>query len=141
MQTRFSKNGSDNMKFNRMVSVWFGVSESFQTLEEYLDIEYTEDGDAIDSKFGTNFEFGYYDEYNIEICFYKDPKNNIENLLSDFSYSELFIPKITELINGESLSHGINSVIVLYNFKYSEVKSEDEFKNIEMKFIGTAPYE
>ncbi|YCA45500.1 immunity 22 family protein [Bacillus sp. JZ8] len=128
------------MKFNRMVSVWFGVSESFQTLEEYVDIKYTEDGDAIDSKFGTNFEFGYYDEDNIEICFYKDPKNNIEDLLSDFSYSELVIPRIKELIKGKELSHGINSVIVLYNFKYSKVKSEDKSKNIEMKFVGTVSY-
>lgn len=55
------------MKFNRMVSVWFGVSESFQTLEEYIDIEHTGDGDAIDSKFGKNFKFGYYDEDKIEI--------------------------------------------------------------------------
>jgi len=129
------------MGFYGMVSVWFGVSESFQNLEEYVDIGYTKYGDAIDSKFGTNFEFGYYDEDNIEICFNEDPQNNIEDILSDFSYSEQFIPRIKELINGESLSHDINSVIVLYNFKYSEVKSEDKSKNIEMKFIGTVPYE
>ncbi|MCM3537777.1 immunity 22 family protein [Priestia endophytica] len=129
------------MGFYGMVSVWFGVSESFQNLEEYVDIGYTKDGDAIDSKFGANFEFGYYDEDNIEICFNEDPQNNIEDILSDFSYSEQFIPRIKELINGESLSHDINSVIVLYNFKYSEVKSEDKSKNIEMKFIGTVPYE
>jgi hypothetical protein len=141
MQTIFSKSGSDNMEFYGMVSVWFGVSESFQNLEEYVDIGYTKDGDAIDSKFGTNFEFGYYDEDNIEICFNEDPQNNIEDILSDFSYSEQFIPRIKELINSESLSHDINSVIVLYNFKYSEVKSEDKSKNIEMKFIGTVPYE
>jgi hypothetical protein len=141
MQTIFSKSGSGNMGFYGMVSVWFGVSESFQNLEEYVDIGYTKYGDAIDSKFGTNFEFGYYDEDNIEICFNEDPQNNIEDILSDFSYSEQFIPRIKELINGESLSHDINSVIVLYNFKYSEVKSEDKSKNIEMKFIGTVPYE
>ncbi|MED3728311.1 immunity 22 family protein [Priestia filamentosa] len=58
--------------------------ESLQNLEEYVDIKYTEDGDAIDSKFGMNFEFGYYHEDNIEICFYEDPKNNIEDILSDF---------------------------------------------------------
>ncbi|WCM17848.1 immunity 22 family protein [Priestia filamentosa] len=75
------------------------------------------------------------------MCFYEDPKNNIEDILSDFSYSELFIPRITELINGESLSYGINSVIVLYDFRYSEVKSEEKSKNIQMKFISTVPYE
>ncbi|MED3728513.1 immunity 22 family protein [Priestia filamentosa] len=129
------------MEFDGIVSVWFGVSESFQNLEEYVDIEYTEDGDAIDSKFGINFEFGYYDEDNIEICFYEDLKSNIGDILNDFSYSERFIPKIKELIKGDSLSSGINSVIVLYDFKYNEAKSEDKSKNIEMKFIGAVPYE
>ncbi|MGG1221032.1 immunity 22 family protein [Priestia endophytica] len=129
------------MEFDGMVSIWFGISESLQNLEEYVDIKYTEDGDAIDSKFGMNFEFGYYDEDNIEICFNEDPKNNIEDILSDFSYSELFIPRITELINGKSLSYGINSVIVLYDFKYDEVKREDKSKDIQMELIGAVPYE
>ena len=131
----------DDMEFDGIVSVWFGVSESFQNLEEYVDIEYTEDGDAIDSKFGINFEFGYYDEDNIEICFYEDLKSNIGDILNDFSYSERFIPKIKELIKGDSLPSGINSVIVLYDFKYNEAKSEDKSKSIEMKFIGAVPYE
>lgn len=128
------------MEYSGMVSVWFGVSKSFENLEKYVDIEYTEDGDSIDSKFGTNFEFGYYDEDNIEICFYEDPKNNVDDILNDFSYSELIIPKIKELINGDNLAYSINSVIVLYDFKYNEVKSGDESENIEIKFIGTVPY-
>ncbi len=52
-----------------MASVWFGISKSLQKLEEYVDIDYTIDGDSVHSKFGTSFEFGYYDEDNIEICF------------------------------------------------------------------------
>ncbi|MFF2342700.1 immunity 22 family protein [Bacillus mycoides] len=128
------------MEYSVMVSVWFGVSKSFESLEEYVDIEYTEDGDSIDSKFGKNFEFDYYDEDNIEICFYEDPKNNVEDILKDFSYSELIIPKIKELINADNLVYSINSVIVLYDFKYNEAKSEDESENIEIKFIGNVLY-
>lgn len=131
---------SDNMEYSGVASVWFGVSKSFENLEEYVDIEYTEDGDAIDSKFGTNFEFGYYDEDNIEICFYENPKNNVDDILNDFSYSELIIPKIKELINGDKLAYSINSVIVLYDFQYNEAKSGVESENLEIKFIGTVPY-
>lgn len=112
------------MEYSGMVSVWFGVSKSFENLEEYVDIEYTEDGDSIDSKFGTNFEFGYYDEDNIEICFYEEPKNNIDDILNDFSYSEVIIPNIKELVNGDNLAYWINSVIVLYDFQYDEAKVE-----------------
>ncbi|KML32063.1 immunity 22 family protein [Rossellomorea marisflavi] len=128
------------MEYSGVASVWFGVSKSFENLEEYVDIEYTEDGDAIDSKFGTNFEFGYYDEDNIEICFYENPKNNVDDILNDFSYSELIIPKIKELINGDKLAYSINSVIVLYDFQYNEAKSGVESENLEIKFIGTVPY-
>lgn len=54
------------MEYSGMVSVWFGISKSLQNLEEYVDIDYTIDGDSVHSKFGTSFEFGYYDEDNIE---------------------------------------------------------------------------
>jgi hypothetical protein len=128
------------MEYSGVVSVWFGVSKSFENLEEYVDIEYTEDGDSIDSKFGINFEFGNYDEDNIEICFYEEPKNNIDDILNDFSYSEVIIPNIKELVNGDNLVYWINSVIVLYDFQYDEAKSGDGTENIEIKFIGTVPY-
>ncbi|KWW21740.1 hypothetical protein AS888_04330 [Peribacillus simplex] len=128
------------MEYSGVVSVWFGVSKSFENLEEYVDIKYTEDGDSIDSKFGTNFEFGYYDEDNIEICFYEKPKNNIDDILNDFSYSEVIIPNIKELVNGDNLTYWINSVIVLYDFQYDEAKSGGGTENIEIKFIGIVPY-
>lgn len=128
------------MEYSGMVSVWFGDSKSFENIEEYVDIEYTEDGDSIDSKFGTNFEFGYYDEDNIEICFCEDPQKNIDDILNDFSYSEVIIPNIKELLNGDNLAYWINSVILLYDFQYDEAKSGDETENIEIKFIGTVPY-
>lgn len=128
------------MEYSGMVSVWFGISESFEKLEEYVDIEYTEDGDSIDSKFGTNFEFGYYDEDNIEICFYEDPKNNIDDILKDFSYSEVIIPDIKKLVKGDNIAYWINSVIVLYDFQYNEKRVGNETENIEIKYIGTVPY-
>jgi len=54
------------VEYSGMVSVWFGISKSLQNLEDYVDIDYTIDGDSVHSKFGTSFEFGYYDEDNIE---------------------------------------------------------------------------
>ena len=53
------------------------VWKSLQNLEEYVDIDYTIDGDSVHSKFGTSFEFGYYDEDNIEICFYENNKRKL----------------------------------------------------------------
>ena len=70
--------GGGKVEYSEMASVWFGISKSLQNLEEYVDIDYTIDGDSVHSKFGTSFEFGYYDEDNIEICFYENNKREIQ---------------------------------------------------------------
>ncbi|WP_242314599.1 immunity 22 family protein [Bacillus cereus group sp. BfR-BA-01355] len=128
------------MEYSGMASFWFGISKSLQNLEEYVDIDYTIDGDSVHSNFGTSFEFGYYDEDNIEFCFYENNKRDVEHILSDFSYSERITPKIKKLINGDSLAKDINFAIVLYDFKYNEAKREDMFDGLEVKFIGSMPY-
>ena len=86
--------GRGKVEYSGMASVWFGISKSLQNLEEYVDIDYTIDGDSVHSNFGTSFEFGYYDEDNIEFCFYENNKRDVEHILSDFSYSERITPKI-----------------------------------------------
>ncbi|WP_142315568.1 immunity 22 family protein [Bacillus wiedmannii] len=128
------------VEYSGMASVWFGISKSLQNLEEYVDIDYTIDGDSVHSKFGMSFEFGYYDEDNIEFYFYENNKRDVEHILSDFSYSERITPKIKKLINGDSLANDINFVIVLYDFKYNEAKREDMFDGLEVTFIGSMPY-
>ena len=103
-------------------------------------MEYTEDGDSISSKFGVNFGFGYYDEDHIEIMFYKEPKIHIEEILQDFSYSEIIIPKFKNLIEKENVENCINSVILLYDFQYDAEKVKDTYEGLEFIFIGAVPY-
>lgn len=62
------------MNLNRMVSVWFGVSESFQTLEEYVDIKYTEDGDVIDSSLVRTLNLAIMMKITLKFVFTKTPK-------------------------------------------------------------------
>lgn len=78
----------------------------------------------------------------LKFCFFEEAKKDIEDSLKDFSYSEIVIPKIEELIKSDKSTYSIIllSVIVLYNFKYNGAKSEDKTENIEMKFIGNVQY-
>ena len=69
--------GRGKVEYSGMASVWFGISKSLQNLEEYVDIDYTIDGDSVHSNFGTSFEFGYYDEDNIEFCFMRIIKGTL----------------------------------------------------------------
>ncbi|MGH1141659.1 immunity 22 family protein [Bacillus pseudomycoides] len=128
------------MEYKGMSSLWLGTSQSFQHLQEYVDIEYTEDGDSIDSKFGVNFGFGYYDEDQIEIMFYEEPKIHIEEILLDFSYSEVIIPIFKDLMKKVNVEDRMNSAIVLYDFQYDAEKVEDTYEGLEFIFIGAVPY-
>lgn len=130
----------NNMEYRGMASLWLGTSQSFQHLQEYVDMEYTEDGDSIDSKFGVNFGFGYYDEDQIEIMFYEEPKIHIEEILQDFSYSEIIIPKFKDLMKPENVAASMNSVIVLYDFQYDAEKAKDTYEGLEFMFFGAVPY-
>ncbi|WP_180236121.1 immunity 22 family protein [Bacillus pseudomycoides] len=128
------------MEYKGMSSLWLGTSQSFQHLQEYVDMEYTEDGDSIDSKFGVNFGFGYYDEDQIEIMFYEEPKIYIEEILLDFSYSEVIIPRFKDLMKKVNVEDRMNSAIVLYDFQYDAEKVEDTYEGLEFIFIGAVPY-
>ncbi|MED4651998.1 immunity 22 family protein [Bacillus pseudomycoides] len=128
------------MEYRGMASLWFGTSQSFQHLQEYVDMEYTEDGDSIDSKFGVNFGFGYYDEDQIEIMFYEEPKIHIEEILLDFSYSEVIIARFKDLMKKVNVEDRMNSAIVLYDFQYDAEKVEDTYEGLEFIFIGAVPY-
>ncbi|SFI69748.1 MULTISPECIES: immunity 22 family protein [unclassified Bacillus (in: firmicutes)] len=128
------------MEYRGMVSLWIGTSQSFNHLEEYVDVEYTEDGDIIHSKFGVNFGFGYYDEDNMEVNFYEKPNTKIEDILKDSSYSEIIIPKFKDLMKKENIEYDINSVILLYDFQYDAEKEKDTSEDLEFIFIGAVPY-
>ncbi|WP_176523582.1 immunity 22 family protein [Bacillus pseudomycoides] len=128
------------MEYRGVVSLWLGTSRSFNQLQEYVDMEYTEDGDSIDSKFGVNFGFGYYDEDQIEIMFYEEPKIHIEEILQDFSYSEIIIQKFKDLMKKENVAASMNSVILLYDFHYDAEKIKDTYEGLEFIFIGAVRY-
>ncbi|HEK9100075.1 immunity 22 family protein [Bacillus pfraonensis] len=128
------------MEYKGMASLWLGTSQSLNQLQKYVDMEYTEDGDSIDSKFGVNFGFGYYDEYQIEIMFYEEAKIHIEEVLQDFSYSEIIIPRFKDLMKRVDVEDNINSVIVLYDFQYDGEKVKDAYEGLEFIFVGAVPY-
>ncbi|MCI0765519.1 immunity 22 family protein [Bacillus sp. TL12] len=128
------------MEYKGMASLWLGTTKSFYQLQEYVDMEYTEDGDNIDSKFGVNFGFGYYDEDQIEMMFYEEPKMHIEEVLQDFSYSEIIIPRFKDLMKRVDVEDNINSVIVLYDFQYDAEKAKDTYKGLEFIFVGAVSY-
>ncbi|NQX85090.1 MAG: immunity 22 family protein [Flavobacteriaceae bacterium] len=114
------------MEIQNKVSIWLGNKNSNDSLKKYMEEVYTEDGD-INSDFMSSFEIDYIDNQFQEVLFCGSG-NSKNEIFEDFSYKESYIDKLPNL-NWESF----NSVICLYNFKYTgEIENADDFK-----FIGT----
>jgi hypothetical protein len=118
------------------VSIWLGNMGEEDSIEEYVDLMYDEDGESVPSKFFIDFniDMDETDEDTIEKAVYKNSSSDISTLLDGCSYEEMIIPKIKENID---LKKSYNAVILIYNFEYNnEVTSASAFD-----FITATNYE
>ncbi|WP_039076054.1 immunity 22 family protein [Bacillus sp. MSP13] len=118
------------------VSIWLGNINDEDSIGEYVDLSYDEDGESVPSQFFIDFniDMDETDEDTIEKAVYKNSSNDISALLDGCSYEEIVIPKIQKSIN---LKKSYNAVILIYNFQYTnEISSTGAFD-----FIAVTNYE
>ena len=118
------------------VSIWLGNISDEDSISEYVDLTYDEDGESVPSQFFIDFniDMDETDEDTIEKAVYKNSSSDISALLDGCSYEEIVIPKIQKSIN---LKKSYNAVILIYNFEYkNEINSTGAFD-----FIATTNYE
>lgn len=118
------------------VSIWLGNINDENSIEEYVDLTYDEDGESVPSQFFMDFsiDMDETDEDTIEKAVYKNSSSDFSVLLDGCSYEEIIIPKIKKNIN---LKKSYNAVILIYNFEYNnEISSNGDFD-----FIATTNYE
>ena len=99
-----------------VVSLWLAKIDSEESLDNFTEITYTEDGSYKDSVFGEFFKTGYYYEGFKESKFLDKYSDDLSVLLENFSYNEIIFPRFVELIT--ELQDSFNSVIMLYNYLY-----------------------
>ncbi|MEK3953154.1 MULTISPECIES: immunity 22 family protein [unclassified Psychrobacillus] len=118
------------------VSIWLGNINDEDSIGEYVDLTYDEEGESVPSQFFIDFniDMDETDEDTIEKAVYKNSSSDISALLDGCSYEEIVIPKIQKSIN---LKKSYNAVILIYNFEYkNEISSTGTFD-----FIATTNYE
>jgi Immunity protein 22 len=118
------------------VSIWLGNINDEDSIGEYVDLTYDEDGESVPSQFFIDFniDMDETDEDTIEKAVYKNSSSDISALLDGCSYEEIVIPKIQKSIN---LKKSYNAVILIYNFEYkNEISSTGTFD-----FIAATNYE
>lgn len=127
------------MQEKNYVSLWLGTSKSKKSLDKYIKIKYTRDGDFVPSIFARDFKIERYDDDFREAKFYDEKSNNIHELLDGFSYSDVVVEYFKNEI-GEELAVPYNSVILLYNFNYDGMVEEIKNGTEYFKFIGVTKY-
>jgi hypothetical protein len=121
-----------------VVSLWLAKIDSEDSLDNFTEITYTEDGDSRNSTFGKYFEIGYYDEDFKESVFLAKYSDCLNTLLDGFSCDEIIIPRFIELI--PDLQDSFNSAIMLYNYLYDGEVQEYTVDTIRCKFLCYVNY-
>ncbi len=130
------------------LSVWVGTAESDQSLEEYVQLTYSDDGDLIPSQLLRDFDltdddgdFDEYDEGCREIAFYEKGSETLESCLREFSYSEQFVEKVMESVGNDAAAE-TNAVVILFNYRAKlNGKREAASRGVHLRFIDTMQYE
>lgn len=126
------------MKKEGMVSLWIGETESAERLDSYLKMKFSEDGAALGSEFSVELGFNHIDEDFVESEII-DRTRDLWEALMGFSYdgtvTRNFVDKIGKILNKE-----INTVLLIYNFEYSEEKVDFTDRGFCLHYMGAVPY-
>lgn len=125
------------MREDNFVTLWVGRARSAEALEQYVRLQYNEDGDLVPSQLMQDFSIPSYDENFREAERLSEPQRNLEALLRGFSYDSQLIEKF-RAICGETINYDANAVVLLYNFHVKRpqvVRFEGE--DVELQWMGT----
>ena len=128
------------MECKGQVSIWLGNFNDISDLEMYVQTKYTDDGDSINSKFETDFKIDFFDEDFREINVLEESQNYFSYIIEEHSYYKSIIANYTDQ-HSDLLDNHYNSVILLYDFKYTENVREIEEENMYIKIIGSIEYD
>lgn len=128
------------MESKGQVSIWIGNFSEFKELERYVQTDYTEDGDGIDSKFETDFGIEYYDEDFREINMLDEPQESFTCMIQEHSYYKSIIENYTKE-NSDYLGDKYNSIILLYNFKYNQNIKEIKGRDMYIRYVASVEYD
>lgn len=115
------------------VSLWIGKFISEEALDQYLEFDYSGEDETVRPPFCDDFEIDYFDEDFREAYVLEEVSSRISVLLSGCSYDESLI---TQFQIQEELEEAMNTVILLFNYKYHSKIREVTHEDYYLKYIG-----
>lgn len=122
------------------VSLWLAnisTPNIDDTLIEYLQIDYDDNGDVINPPFCSDFKIEEFDEDFREAGILDEPRRTLETLLDGCSYAEEVIPLFKKVIDPTLDLTQFNTVILLYNYNYKETIKHVNKEHIKVVFMGS----
>jgi hypothetical protein len=129
------------MEKEGFVSLWIGNIDSQDSLDEYAELIYTDEGEWLPSTFLADFNIDKddFDEDFIEkICHEKNVKS-LNELIAGCSYEDVVIPGFINVF-GDDLPKGVNSAILLYNYEYDGNTKKTINGEQSFRYISTVQY-
>ncbi|RAS79936.1 immunity 22 family protein [Priestia endophytica] len=125
-----------------VMSLWLGHFATKEKLEEYIEVEFNEEGDRIRSLFMRDFKMGFsdYDEDLLEKTFKEEATSSLERLLQNISYKEKILSQFVSHY-GIELQESFNAVIAIYDTQYDEEKDEVSLQDRRLVYMGSVVYE
>ena len=120
---------------NGYASIWLGMCNSYDELNEYLSAAYDEDGQVISSRFAEDFQLCFDEDFR-EADVADEASSNLEELLDGFSAYGTFIDEAKTSI-GNPLAQLYNSAVLLYDFKYDGDIVDIQHEDLSLDFIGS----
>ncbi|RAS82277.1 immunity 22 family protein [Priestia endophytica] len=125
-----------------VMSLWLGHFATKKELEEYIEVEFNEEGDRIRSLFMRDFKMGFsdYDEYLLEKTFKEEATSSLKRLLQNIAYEEQILSQFVSRY-GIELQESFNAVIAIYDTQYDEEKDEVSLQGRRLVYMGSVVYE
>jgi hypothetical protein len=123
-----------------IVSIWFGRFANIEELQEYLQVNYSENVDYMVSKFEGDFSIEYFDEDLREIKFLGKPTNKFSKILNGHSYFNSIISNYTSEF-GDEIEGEYNCSILLYSYYYKGLNIEAKYRKNLLRFMGSTKFD
>ena len=130
------------MKKEGYVSLWLGGAQSDDTLWEYTQMAYTEDGECLPSQFLNDFHINQadFDEDFMEQIFADLEIYTLGEFLLGCSYDEVIKEEFEKLTEGMNLGK-FHAGILLYNFQYDGRVAKIQHESCSLKYVGSVRYD
>jgi len=127
------------MEYEGIVSIWLAKCADIKDLQHYLQVNYSNFGDYLNSKFEKDFNVHCFDEELKEINFIGRDSDSFSDIMRDQSFSQNVVLDYSKNFS-DKLDRKYNSIILLYNFNYDGSIKEAQDNNVYVKFIGSFKY-